>query len=39
MLDILIFVAVLSIGFGLGGIAIAWFLYVVEKLQSGGRDE
>jgi Flp pilus assembly protein TadG len=39
MLDVFALIATLFIGFGLGGVAIAVFLYAVEKMQNGGRDD
>lgn len=39
MLDVFALIAVLFIGLGLGGIAIAVFLYALEKLQNGGRND
>ena len=38
MLDVFALVAVMFIGLGLGGIALAVFFYAVERLQSYGRD-
>lgn len=39
MLDAMALIAVLFIGLGLGGVAIAVFLYALDKLQNGGRDD
>jgi Flp pilus assembly protein TadG len=37
MLDVFALIAVLFIGLGLGGVAVAVFLYALEKMQNGGR--
>lgn len=37
MLDVFALIAVLFLGLGLGGVALAVFFYAIEKLQSGGR--
>ena len=39
LLDVFALVAAMFLGLGLGGIAIAVFLYAVEKIQNGGRDD
>jgi Flp pilus assembly protein TadG len=39
VLDVFALVATLFLGLGLGGIAIAVFLYAIEKMQNGGRDD
>ncbi len=39
MLDVMALIAVLFIGFGFGGVAIAVFLYALDKMQNGGRDD
>jgi Flp pilus assembly protein TadG len=38
MLDVMALIAVLFLGLGLGGVAIAVFLYALEKMQSGGKE-
>jgi hypothetical protein len=38
LLDVFALVAAMFLGLGLGGIAIAVFLYAVEKIQSGGKE-
>lgn len=38
MTDIFALIAVLFIGFGLGGIALAVFFYAIDRLQSYGRE-
>ena len=38
LLDVFALVAALFLGLGLGGIAIAVFLYALEKMQNGGRE-
>jgi Flp pilus assembly protein TadG len=35
--DVMALIAVLFIGLGLGGVAVAVFLYALEKMQNGGR--
>jgi hypothetical protein len=35
--DIFALIATLFIGFGLGGLAIAGFLYVIDHMQNGDR--
>lgn len=37
MLDVIALIAVLFIGLGLGGIAIAVFMYALDKMQNGDR--
>jgi hypothetical protein len=37
MLDVLALIAMLFIGAGVGGIAVAVFFYVIEKMQNGDR--
>jgi hypothetical protein len=37
MLDVMALIAVLFIGLGLGGVAIAVFMYALEKMQNGGK--
>lgn len=37
-LDVFALIAVLFIGAGLGGIAVAIFFYAIEKLQAYGRE-
>jgi Flp pilus assembly protein TadG len=37
--DVFALIATLFIGLGLGGIAIAVFLYALEKMQNGGGDD
>ena len=37
MLDVMALIAVLFIGLGLGGVAIAVFMYALDKMQNGGR--
>lgn len=37
MLDVMALIAVLFIGFGLGGAAIAVFLYALDWMQNGDR--
>jgi len=37
MWDVTALIAALFIGFGLGGIAIAVFMYALDKMQNGGR--
>lgn len=39
ILDVFALVAVLFLGLGLGGVAIAVFLYALEEMQNGGRDD
>lgn len=39
MIDVIALIAVLFIGLGLGGIAIAVFMYALDKMQNGGRDD
>ena len=39
MWDVMALIAVLFIGLGLGGVAIAVFLYALDKMQNGGRDD
>ena len=38
MLDVFALVATLFIGFGLGLMCVAVFLYVIERMQNGGRE-
>jgi len=37
MWDVTALIAALFIGFGLGGIAIAVFMYALDKMQNGGK--
>jgi len=37
VLDVFALIAALFIGFGLGGVCIAVFMYVIERMQNGGR--
>jgi Flp pilus assembly protein TadG len=37
MWDVMALIAVLFIGLGLGGIAIAVFMHALDKMQNGGR--
>jgi hypothetical protein len=37
MLDVMALIAVLFIGLGLGGVAIAVFLYALDWMQNGGK--
>ena len=37
MLDVFALIAVLFIGLGLGGVAIAVFLYALDKMQNGDK--
>ena len=37
MLDVMALIAVLFIGLGLGGVALAVFFYALDKMQNGGR--
>jgi hypothetical protein len=39
MWDVTALIAMLFIGFGLGGIAVAVFFFAVERLQSYGREK
>jgi Flp pilus assembly protein TadG len=39
VIDVIALIAVLFIGLGLGGIAIAVFMYALDKMQNGGRDD
>jgi hypothetical protein len=39
VLDVFALVATLFLGLGLGGVCIAVFMYVIERMQSGGRDD
>ena len=39
ILDVMALVAVLFLGLGLGGVAVAVFLYALDKLQNGGRND
>lgn len=39
MIEILTLIAVLFIGLGLGGIALAVFFFAVERLQAYGREK
>jgi Flp pilus assembly protein TadG len=39
MLDVFALIATLFLGLGLGGVCIAVFMYVIEKMQNGGRDD
>ena len=38
LLDVFALIAVLFIGLGLGGVAIAVFLYALDRMQNGGRE-
>lgn len=38
MLDVMALIAVLFIGFGLGGVALAAFFYVIDQMQNGDRQ-
>ena len=38
MIEVFALIAVLFIGLGLGGIALAVFFFAIERLQSYGRD-
>jgi hypothetical protein len=38
VLDVFALVATLFLGLGLGGVCIAVFMYVIERMQSGGRE-
>jgi Flp pilus assembly protein TadG len=38
LLDVFALIAMLFIGLGLGGVAIAVFLYALDKMQNGGRE-
>lgn len=35
--DVFALISVLFIGFGMGGLAVAAFLYVAEKIHNGGK--
>jgi hypothetical protein len=37
--DVFALIATLFIGFGLGGVCVAVFLYVIERMQNGDRDD
>jgi Flp pilus assembly protein TadG len=39
VLDVFALIATLFLGLGLGGVCIAVFMYVIERMQSGGRDD
>jgi hypothetical protein len=39
VLDVFALVATLFLGLGLGGVCVAVFMYVIERMQSGGRDD
>jgi hypothetical protein len=39
MLDVMALIAVLFIGLGLGGVAIAVFLYALDWMQNGGKND
>lgn len=39
LMDVFALVAVLFLGLGLGGIALAVFFFAIEKLQAYGRDK
>jgi Flp pilus assembly protein TadG len=39
MLDVMALIAVLFIGLGLGGVAVAVFLYALDKMQNGGKND
>ena len=38
LLDVFALIAMLFVGLGLGGIAIAVFLYALDRMQNGGRE-
>jgi len=38
MMDAFALIATLFIGFGLGLMCVAVFLYVIERMQNGGRE-
>lgn len=38
MWDVMALIAVLFIGLGLGGVALAVFFYALDKMQNGGRE-
>jgi len=38
MLDVFALIATLFLGLGLGGVCIAVFMYVIERMQNGGRE-
>lgn len=38
ILDVFALFAMLFLGLGLGSVAIAVFMYVIERIQSGGRE-
>jgi Flp pilus assembly protein TadG len=38
LLDVFALIAMLFIGLGLGGVAIAVFLYALDRMQNGGRE-
>jgi hypothetical protein len=39
MLDVMALIAVLFIGLGLGGVAIVVFLYALDWMQNGGKND
>ena len=39
VLDVFALVATLFLGLGLGGVCIAVFMYALDKMQNGGRDD
>jgi len=39
VLDVFALIAALFIGLGLGGVCIAVFMYALDKMQNGGRDD
>jgi len=38
VLDVFALVATLFLGLGLGGVCIAVFMYVIERMQNGGKE-
>ena len=38
VLDVFALIAALFIGLGLGGVVIAVFMYVIDKMQNGGKE-
>jgi Flp pilus assembly protein TadG len=39
VLDVFALVATLFLGLGLGGVCVAVFMYVIERMQNGGDDD
>jgi hypothetical protein len=39
MLDVMALIAVLFIGLGLGGVVIAVFMYALDWMQNGGKND